>query len=124
MEGALVAAGPVIVAEQLPDSNASKAVALKFAQDYEKQFGIGSRTTLAGHSYDAYLLLEQVLLQALKGGAPGTPEFRAALRSAIETSKPLSVTNGVLHYSADDHWGFQPDDGVIMKVVNGDWKLE
>jgi hypothetical protein len=21
-------------------------------------------------------------------------------------------------------WGYRPDTGVVMKVVNGDWKLE
>jgi branched-chain amino acid transport system substrate-binding protein len=30
----------------------------------------------------------------------------------------------VLHYTAQDHFGFLPDTGVILKVVNGDWKLE
>jgi branched-chain amino acid transport system substrate-binding protein len=34
------------------------------------------------------------------------------------------VSNGVLQYTPTDHWGFQPDAGVVMKVVGGDWKLE
>jgi branched-chain amino acid transport system substrate-binding protein len=37
VEGALVSAGPLMVAEQLPDSHPIKAVALKFVQGYEKQ---------------------------------------------------------------------------------------
>jgi branched-chain amino acid transport system substrate-binding protein len=124
VEGALVPAGPVVVAEQLPDSNPSKAVAMKFVQAYEKQFGPGTRNTLAGHSYDIYLMLEQVVPAALKKGKPGTPEFRAALKEGFDTAKPVAATNGVLHYSATDHWGFVPDAGIVMKVVNGDWKLE
>lgn len=124
VENALVPAGPPIVAEQLPDSNAVKPVAQKFVQAYEKQFGAGSRNTLAGHSYDLYLLLEQVVPVAKQKAKPGTPEFRAALKEAMETAKPLVVSNGVLQYTATDHWGFAPDAGVVMKVVNGDWKLE
>jgi branched-chain amino acid transport system substrate-binding protein len=124
VEGALVAAGPLIVVEQLPDSHPSKAMASKFVQAYEKQFGPGSRTTLAGHSYDIYLLLEQTIPVALKKGKPGTAEFRAALKDAFESAAPLAGTNGVMRYQPNDHWGFAPDAGIIMKVVSGDWKLE
>ena len=61
---------------------------------------------------------------ALKKGQPGTPEFRAALRDAFEQAKAVPVSNGVLDYTAEDHWGFPPDTGVMLKVVNGDWQLE
>ncbi|HSI56425.1 MAG TPA: ABC transporter substrate-binding protein [Ideonella sp.] len=124
VEGALVSAGPLIVAEQLPDGHSSKAVSLKFVQAYEKQFGPGSRTTLAGHAYDLYLLLEQAVPVALKKARPGTPEFRAALKEAVEAAPALAATNGTLDFSATDHWGFLANAGVIMKVVNGDWALE
>jgi branched-chain amino acid transport system substrate-binding protein len=124
VEGALVSAGPPIVAEQLPDGHPSKAVAQRFVQLYEKQFGAGSRNTLAGHSYDLYLLLEQVLPVAKQKARPGTPEFRAALKEAIENAKPVVVSNGVVQYTATDHWGYRPDAGVVMKVAGGDWKLE
>jgi branched-chain amino acid transport system substrate-binding protein len=30
----------------------------------------------------------------------------------------------VLQYTAADHFGFRPQTGVILKVVDGDWKLE
>jgi branched-chain amino acid transport system substrate-binding protein len=124
VEGAFVSAGPLLAAEQLPDSNPSKAVALKFVQAYEKQFGAGSRTTLAGHSYDIFLMLERIVPIALKKAKPGTPEFRAALKEALETAPATAVTNGVMHFTPSDHWGFAPNAGVIVKIVNGDWKLE
>lgn len=124
VEGALIPAGPVVVSEQLPDAHPCKAVAQKFVQAYEKQFGPGSRNTLAGHAYDMFLLLEQVVPVALKKAKPGTPEFRAALKAALESAKPVKATNGVIDYTDSDHWGFPPDSGVVMKVVNGEWKLE
>ena len=124
VEGTYVSSGPVVVAEQLPASHPSKAQGLKFVEGYEKLFGAGSRNQLAAHAYDGHLLLTQAVPVALKKGKPGTPEFRAALRDAIESAQGLAVSHGVLDYSAKDHWGFRPDTGVIMKVVNGDWKLE
>jgi branched-chain amino acid transport system substrate-binding protein len=85
---------------------------------------VGSRTTLAGHVYDMQMLLEQAVPVALKKAKPGTAEFRAALKDALENALALALSNGMLRYTAGDHWGFQPDAGVILKVVNGDWKLD
>ena len=124
VEGTFVMSGPVVVAEQLPDSNPSKALGMKFNAEYEKIYGAGTRNQFGAHGYDTYLLLDKVIPVALKKGKPGTPEFRAALKDALETSPGLAVTHGVIDFSATDHWGFRPDTGVVMKVVNGEWKLE
>lgn len=125
VEGALVTSGPVMVPEQLSAQHPAKLLSVKFVQDYEQKYGAGSRSALASHSFDIYLLLEQVVPVALKKGKPGTPEFRAALRDALESMpKPVPLIGGLLQYSAANHWGYQPDAGVILKVVNGDWKLD
>jgi branched-chain amino acid transport system substrate-binding protein len=124
VEGTFVTSGPVVVAEQLPDNHPSKALGVKFNAEYEKIHGAGLRNQFAAHSYDAFLMLEKVVPVALKKGKPGTPEFRAALKEALETTPALAVTHGVLDYTPADHWGYRPDTGVVMKVVNGDWKLE
>jgi branched-chain amino acid transport system substrate-binding protein len=124
MEGTFVTAGPVVVAEQLPDSHPSKAIGVKFNAAYEQINGAGSRNQFAAHSYDTSLILEKVVPAALKKGKPGTPEFRAALKDALESTPALAVSHGVLDFTPTDHWGFRPDTGVVMKVVNGDWSLE
>jgi branched-chain amino acid transport system substrate-binding protein len=124
VEGTFVTTGPVVVAEQLPDSHPSKALGVKFNAEYEKIHGAGLRNQFAAHSYDAYLLLDKVVPVALKKAKPGTPEFRAALKDAIEAQGAMPVTHGVLDFTATDHWGFKTGSGVVMKVVNGDWKLE
>ena len=124
VEGTFVVAGPVVVAEQLPDSNLSKAVGVKFNAAYEAANGAGTRNQFAAHGWDTYLLLDKVIPTALKKGKPGTPEFRAALKDALESTPAMAVTHGVLDYTPTDHWGFRPDTGVMMKIVNGDWKLE
>lgn len=124
VEGAFVASGPAVVAEQLPASNPSKKLAMDYVERYEKVYGPNSRNQFAGHIYDTLLLLEAAVPAALKKGRPGTPEFREGLKDAIEHLGPLPVSQGVLDYTAQDHYGFTPASGVILKVVNGDFKLE
>ena len=123
-EGTFVTAGPVVVAEQLPDSHPSKALGVKFNAAYEQIHGAGSRNQFAAHSYDASLMLDKVVPIALKKAKPGTPEFRAALKEALESTPSLAVSHGVLDFTPADHWGYRPDTGVVMKVVNGEWSLE
>jgi len=124
VEGGFVVSGPAVVGDQLPDSHPSKRPALAFIDQYEKLNGPGSRNQFAAHTYDVLLLLQKVVPEALKKARPGTKEFRAALRDALEESGSIAVSQGVLHYTARDHFGFQPDTGVVLQVVNGDWKLE
>lgn len=124
VEGSYVVSGPVIAPEQLPDSHPSKKLALDFVQKYEKAYGPGSRNQFAGHSYDALVVLEKTIPVALKKAKPGTKEFRAALRDAIETMGRTNFAHGVMNWTKDDHWGYTNETGVIVKVVNGDWKVE
>lgn len=124
IEGAYVVSGPVIAPEQLPDSHPSKKLALDFVQKYEKVYGAGSRNQFAGHSYDAAIVMEKAIPMALKKAKPGTKEFRAALRDAIETMGRTTFAHGIMNWTKEDHWGYTNETGVIVKVVNGDWKVE
>jgi branched-chain amino acid transport system substrate-binding protein len=124
VEGAYVVSGPAVVADQLPDSHPSKKIALEFVAQYEKAYGAGSRNQFAGHAYDAALVLQKVIPMALKKAKPGTKEFRAAIKDATETMGRTVVAHGVLNYTPTNHWGFTTETGVILKVVNGDWKVE
>jgi branched-chain amino acid transport system substrate-binding protein len=124
VDGTFVTAGPVVVAEQLADGHPSKALGMKFNAAYEQANGAGTRNQFGAHAYDASLMLEKVVPVALAKGKPGTPEFRNALREALESTPALTVTHGVLDFTATDHWGYRPDTGVVMKVVNGEWALE
>ena len=47
-----------------------------------------------------------------------------ALRNALETVGRTVVTQGVLAYTKDNHWGYALDTGVMLKVVNGDWQVD
>lgn len=124
VEGSYVVSGPAVIAEQLPDSHPSKKVSLEFVAQYEKAYGAGNRNQFAGHGYDAIIVMEKIVPMALKKAKPGTPEFRAALRDAMETMGRTVVAHGVLNWTKDDHWGYTNETGVMLKVVNADWKVE
>lgn len=123
LEGAMAPTGPVMVAEQLPDSNVTKKVALDFTKAYEGAFGPGSRNAFAAYSYDAYLLADQAVAAASKTAKPGTPEFRQAVRDALESTKELVGTHGVYNMTPTDHAGVDNRARVLVKVEAGDWKL-
>ena len=124
VEGAYVVSGPAVIPEQLPANHPSRAAAADFVAKYEKAYGAGSRNQFGGHAYDTVVVLEKALPMALKKARPGTKEFRAALRDALETMGRTVVSHGVLNYTKDNHWGFTTETGVVLKVVNGDWKFE
>jgi len=123
VEGSFVSSGPALVAPKLPDSNPSKAIGVRFIEQYEKAFGPKSANQFGAHAYDAAIVLEKIIPMALKKARPGTKEFRAALKDALETAGRIPVSQGVLNYTAADHFGFTPDTGVLLKVTNGDWEV-
>jgi len=124
VEGSYVVSGPAVIAEQLPDSHPSKATAVDFVTKYEAAYGQGSRNQFAGHAYDAQIVMEKILPVALKKAKPGTPEFRAALRDAIETMGRTIFSHGVMNWSPQDHWGYTNETGVLLKVVGGKFVVE
>jgi branched-chain amino acid transport system substrate-binding protein len=123
VEGSYVVSGPAVVADKLPDANPSKAVAMRYFTEYEKAYGKGSANQFGGHVFDAYLVLQKAVPIALKKAKPGTPEFRAALKDALETMGRTPVSQGVLDYTKTDHFGFTPETGVLLKIVKGEWQV-
>ena len=59
----------------------------------------------------------------MKTARPGTPEFRAALRDALESVRELVGTQGVYNMSAQDHSGFDQRGRVMMTLKDGAWQL-
>ncbi|MGE4242316.1 ABC transporter substrate-binding protein [Ramlibacter sp.] len=124
VEGSFVVSGPAVVAEQLPDSHPSKKVAIDFVTKYEKLVGAGQRNQFAGHSYDFEITMNRIVPVAMKRAKPGTPEFRAALRDAMETMGRTVFAHGVMNWTKDDHWGYTNETGVMLKVVGGKFVAE
>ena len=124
VEGALIPVGPVLVAEQLPDSHPTKKNGVAFVKEFEAKNGPDSRSTFAGASWDAWQLLQNAIVTAQKAKVKsGTPEFRNALRDGIEKTSKLVGTNGVYTMGANDHAGYDASAIVLIKVENNHWKL-
>jgi branched-chain amino acid transport system substrate-binding protein len=123
VEGAVAATGPLIVPEELPANFPTKAMSLDFTKRYEGSFGAGSRNAFAGYAYDGYLLLNAAVPEALKKAKPGTPEFREALRGALENVRNLVGTHGVYNMSPANHNGLDERARVTVHVENGSWRL-
>lgn len=123
LEGTILPAGPLLVAAQLPDTNGAKAVGLDYTKRYEDKFGPGSLATFGGHAYDASILLANAIPVALKTAKPGTPEFRTALRDALEGLKEVVYTHGVATMSPTDHIGQDDRARVMVTIEGGQWKL-
>ena len=122
VEGTVMAASLMLVLDQIPDANPSKKVAQDYIAAYEKQFG-NKPATFGANVYDAGLLLQKAVPEAAKKGKPGTPEFRAALRDALEATHELVGTQGVYSMTAQDHSGFDKRGRVLMTLKNGAWQL-
>lgn len=123
VEGAIMPAGPMMVAELLEDANPAKQPALQYVTSYEKKYGPDTRTQFGAHAFDALQVLQRVVPIALKKAKPGTPEFRLALKNALESEKEIPVSHGVINYTAESHSGFDQRGYVMLSVANGKWKL-
>ena len=121
-EGTFLPAGPVLVAEQLSESPVKKA-ALDYIGKYEAAHGAGSVSTFGAHAWDAGLLMAAALPQALKAARPGTTEFRAALRDALEGLKEVPAAHGIFSMSPTDHLGLDQRARVMVQIKGGKWAL-
>src|SRR5713226_1241903 len=104
-EGVLMASGPVMDPEDQPDSALTKKPGLALNTAYEAKYGPNSRSQFAGHSYDAFLVLERVVPVALKTAKPGTPEFREAIRQALTSEREIAASQGVYNFTEKDRYG-------------------
>ncbi len=122
-EGTWLPAGPMLVARQLPADHPVKKSALAYVEAYEKVHGKDSVSTFGGHAWDAVALLQAAIPVALKKAQPGTKEFRAALRDALEGTREVAGAHGIFNMSPGDHLGLDQRAAVMVQIVNGDWKL-
>ena len=122
-EGTLLPAGPVLVADQLPDGNPVKKSAMEYIAKYEAAHGKGSVSTFGAHAWDAGVLMQAAVPEALKKAKPGTAEFRAAMRDALEGLKEVAGAHGIFNMSPTDHLGLDQRARVMVQIQGGAWKL-
>ena len=122
VDGAVMAASLMLVLGEVPDTNPSKKVALDYIAAYEKLYGV-KPATFGANVFDAGLLLQRAVPEALKKAQPGTEAFRVALRDSLEATRELVGTQGVYTMSAADHSGFDKRGRELMQLQGGVWRL-
>ena len=122
VEGTVLAAGPMLVIDEIPDSNPTKKVAQQYIAAYEKQFG-AKPATFGANTWDGGLLLQRAIPAALKAGKPGTEAFRVALRDALEKERDVVGTQGVFNMSPTNHNGMDARARVLVTVRDGKFRL-
>ncbi len=121
VEGTFLPSGPVLVATQLPANYPVRAGALDYVTRYEAAYGKGSVSTFGAHAWDTGRLMSVAAAAALKKAQPGTPEFRSALRDALESAREVQGAHGIFNMSATDHLGLDQRARVMVKIENGAW---
>ncbi len=121
-EGALLTVAIGQVWEQLPDSNPLKDINRQFVKMYERTNGDGSSNFFALQAYDGARILERAVPVALSKAHPGTQQFRAALRDAIEGVRELPASDGVFNFSTADHGGLDGRAVVMVEIRKGTFK--
>jgi branched-chain amino acid transport system substrate-binding protein len=124
VEGVQVSGGPVIVAEQLPDSHFSKKISMEFRAAYQKANGMATTDGFSAYSFDAWLVFLDAAKRAMATAKPGTPEYRVALKNAIFSTKDLVGTHAIYNFKPSDSYGVDERSLVLVRLVNGQWKYE
>src|SRR5690242_376364 len=122
-EGVIMASGPVMDPEDQPAEAMTKRPGLALDTAYEAKYGPNSRSQFAGHSYDAFLVLERIIPVALKTAKPGTPEFREAIRQALLSEHEIAASQGVYNFTEKDRYGLDERSRILLTVKDGKYVL-
>ena len=122
VEGTVLAAGSMLVIDDIADTDPIKKVALVYIAAYEKQFG-QKPATFGANTYDAGLILQRAIPAALRVAKPGTEAFRVALRDAIEQERDVVGCQGVFNMGPTNHNGMDERARVLVTVKDGKFRL-
>jgi branched-chain amino acid transport system substrate-binding protein len=122
VEGTVLAAGPMLVIDEIADSNPVKKVAQNYIALYEKQYG-QKPATFGANTWDAGIIVARAIPVALAKAKPGTEAFRSALRDAIEQEREIIGCQGVFNMSPANHNGMDERARVLVTVKNGKFRL-
>jgi branched-chain amino acid transport system substrate-binding protein len=123
VEGVIAPTGPVIVAEQLPDSNPTKKVSLAYREVYQKVNNAPTTDAFSAYSFDAWLVFLDAAKRALAKAEPGAPQFREAFRDAMLSVKEIVGTHGVYNFNAGSSFGVDERARVLVQLQKGAWSL-
>lgn len=111
-DGVVFAAGKLLIAEKLPDSDPQKTVLLNYIKGYETKDR--PRSAFGGHGYDAVSLIGAAVEKA------GTD--RSKVRDELEKTN-LPGVSGMFKMTPADHSGIDQSSLVMIEIKDGKWVL-
>ena len=123
VEGTVLAAGPMLVIDEIPDSNPIKKVAQNYITAYEKQFG-QKPATFGANTWDSGIILQRAIPVALRSGESPAPR-RSARRCAMR-SRPSARSWAARACSTcrpTNHNGMDERARVLVTVKDGKFRL-
>lgn len=123
VEGAVFAGEAFSIADDLPPDDPFRRATEAFVTAYQAANGGSQPNIFAAHLWDTVALLQKAITAALKTAAPGTAEFRAALRDALERGRDVYLNNGLSNMSPTDHNGYDERTAFLIKVEGGRFRL-
>lgn len=114
-EGVRLPAPALMVAAELPDNDPQKQISLDYAAAYEARYKT-DLSPFGAYTRDAFFLWADAVKRA--GGFD-----KAKVRDAIESTKGLAGTCGIVNMSAEDHLGLDVSAFKLVTVKNGAFVL-
>ena len=122
VEGAIYTGEAFTIVDDLPKDSPFRAAPEKYIAAY-KAIHKEEPAAFGAHLWDSMVLVENAMPAALKAGKPGTPEFRSALRDALENGKQIYLNNGLSNMSPTDHNGYDERSAFLIEVKDGKFHL-
>jgi branched-chain amino acid transport system substrate-binding protein len=112
---------PAVMVSTLPDTQPNYLESFRFVTAMATNHGPNRVNYQGAYAYDAVMLVESALEQALTFGIPAddTVNLRFALRDALIGMPDYKGAAAVYDYSDSDNVGVDPYSLVLAKVVNG-----
>jgi branched-chain amino acid transport system substrate-binding protein len=113
--GVRLPAAALLVAEQLPEDDPLKKVALDYKTKFEKETG-QPVSTFGGHARDALFMLVEAIKRA------GSTD-KSKVRDELEKTHGFIGTGGVINMSPTDHLGLDLSSFRMIEIKNKNWSL-
>lgn len=114
-EGARLPSPAMLVGSQLKDGDPQKAISIEYVKSYQERYKTDA-STFGGYARDAFFLWVDAVKRA------GSFD-KAKVRDALETTKGLTGTCGIVNMTAADHLGLDLTAFKMIEVKNGAWTL-
>ncbi len=119
VEGALFASSPLPALDQLPAGSQQKESGMKLKALYETAYGTGTLTNFSAYAWDALQVVTAATQKVLTSAAkpkPGTPEFRKAIRDALEQARDVRGALGTVAFSPTNHLAYDGSSLIVITV--------